>query len=836
MFKLTREPEGKPVSATESGSSGTESASIQGFAPVRDLIQSCPVDFLAALGEQLFLIGTDVKLFGDPHARADLLALDTQGCPVVVVAGAQAESSVLDRGLMCAGLVAGWKPDFFFRYGSGAHASALSDFLKVPAEQLNRKQRMILVAPGHGFAVYSAAWWLEAHCDIEIRCLVGRIDASSGEVSLSEVEPRTFVVGKPAVEDAAPVFPGLAEGPSEILTEPPVDSPVEPALPTMTGERQPTEPKALWSPVSQNDRAQWVEQRVGQILSESKSRPGEQPAGSGKAVALPAAEQIAEELVAAGKPAATARPFLRLARMASMLLLAAVLLATGLLISNSRQPARAVSQEEPQAAQEAAVLAGSVVDAVSGKPIPGARLYYAGESWTTGNGGEFHFEPKDNEDRLLVRAAGYRRAESPIDSGEPIRLEPIAVRGYYLTHGHIANPQRREAILKLIRGTSANSVVLGVKDASGHLNVAVDHPLAPKSPSGEDSAVDLAAQVSAWKTEGVYTVALVALFKDGLLAKAQPDLALRSIKSRRVIMENDAIAWTDPAASAVRDYNIAVAAAAAAAGFDEIQFDFVRYPSADLSYEGASREEYARRLETLVGFLRDASEALAPHNVYLSANVFGVVCEMPRVSVIGQKIEEFAEYVDYISPMLYPSYFEPARRYPVPLQHSYQLVYDSLRRAAERLEGDNRSLRLRPWLQNFPDRGSPGQALSADNIRSQVKGAEDANASGWMLWDARNRYENTTAAMRLLESERTKAEAARPDVSGGSLLPFGGDSNPGPPTFSIGRAEQFRLMLVLLLAGCCLGMLYAGVRVAWVLYKWSLGEKPRRWQSASHCS
>jgi hypothetical protein len=478
------------------------------------------------------------------------------------------------------------------------------------------------------------------------------------------------------------------------------------------------------------------------------------------------------------------------------------------------------------------VVVRAVRDAVSGKPIPGAQLYYAGKSSTAGDSGEFQLERAEGQQRLLVKAPGYRQAESSVDSDEPILLEPIAVRGYYLNHGHIANPLRRESILNLIRSTSANTIVLGVKDASGHLNVAVDHPLARQIRSAaNDADVDLAAQVAAWKADGIYTIALVALFKDGLLARARPELALQSIKSRRVITENDSIPWTDPSAAPVREYNIAVATAAAAAGFDEIQFDFVRYPTAELSYEGADRQEYERRLETLSGFLRDASKALAPHNVYLSANVFGVVCTAPRVSVIGQKIEEFAKYVDYISPMLYPSYFQPGRRYPVPLQYSYQLVQESLEKAGQRLKGANANLRLRPWLQNFPDRGSPNEPLTADNIRSQVKAAEDARASGWMLWDARNRYDNTTAAMRLLERERSSAEAAKPDsVSGGSLLPVGGGSNFWPPALATRFAGRFGLMMVLLLAGCCLVVLYGVVRVAWVVYTWSNGEKPPRWQ------
>jgi hypothetical protein len=333
--------------------------------------------------------------------------------------------------------------------------------------------------------------------------------------------------------------------------------------------------------------------------------------------------------------------------------------------------------------------------------------------------------------------------------------------------------------------------------------------------------------VAAWKAEGIYTVALLALFKDNLLARKKPDLALHSLQSRRPVIDTDGIAWADPSKAVVREYNVAVAEAAAKAGFDEIHFDFIRYSAEGLSREGGGRVEYERRLQTLVEFLRAADETLAPYNVYLSASVFGSVCVMPRASVIGQKIEEFAEHVDYISPMLYPSYFEPGKRFPIPLRSSYQLVHENLLRAAHRLNGQ--SNRLRPWLQNFPDRESPNVPLTAGSIFGQVKAAVDARASGWMLWDARSVYRNTAEAMTMLNSERGRSERPGADAGGGAMIPGGiSDGTPGggPPTASAG--ERFRMVAVLVLAGCCLAVLYGAVRAAWLFREWNRSGPPAR--------
>jgi hypothetical protein len=495
-----------------------------------------------------------------------------------------------------------------------------------------------------------------------------------------------------------------------------------------------------------------------------------------------------------------------------------------------------------------------VVDRVTGRAVPGARLYYAGQSLHAGVTGSFEVEAQAHERSLLVKAPGYRQTRASLDAAGPIRLEPLEVRGYYVSPAQMADPARRESIVELIRGTGANAVVLGVKDVNGRISVPLDHPLARELQSaGRAARIDLDRQVSAWKKEGVYTIALVALFKDNLLARTKSDLALRGIESRQPVIDADNIAWADPSAAAVRDYNLAVAEAAALAGFDEIHFDFIRYPSEGRSTEGGGRAEYQRRLNTLVGFLSDADKLLAPHNVYVSASVFGSVCVMPRASVIGQKLEEFAEHVDYLAPMLYPSYFEPGKRFPVPLRHAYQLVHESLLRAAQRIEG--RSVKLRPWLQNFPDRASPNVPLHAHSIFGQVKAAEDARTSGWMLWDARGLYRNTTEAITMLNGERRNTEhtdsgaggdgggsdggsdgggsdggagsgAAGSGGDGGSVVPVISTFESGPPTASAG--ERFRLVAVLVMAGFFLAVLYGALRAAWLFREWNRTGPPAR--------
>ena len=252
--------------------------------------------------------------------------------------------------------------------------------------------------------------------------------------------------------------------------------------------------------------------------------------------------------------------------------------------------------------------------------------------------------------------------------------------------------------------------------------------------------------VNRWRRDGVYTIAYIALFRDHSLAAARPELTLRNLKTGRIIRDASGMGWTDPAAADVRSYNIAVGKDAAEAGFDEIQFDFVRYPATPESAEGVTREVRRQRLETIVSFLREARASLAPYNVYVSASVLGSVCTVRRVGFVGQRLEEFASAVDYVSPMLYPSSFSPSGRHPEPLENSLELVSENLAQAISRLNGQGR--KLRPWLQNFPAQESPRAPLPSTIIRSQIEGVAATHASGWMLWDGTSRYENTLEALR----------------------------------------------------------------------------------------
>jgi hypothetical protein len=202
--------------------------------------------------------------------------------------------------------------------------------------------------------------------------------------------------------------------------------------------------------------------------------------------------------------------------------------------------------------------------------------------------------------------------------------------------------------------------------------------------------------------------------------------------------DRENLIWVDPSKKEVWDYNIAIAVEAARNGFDEIQFDYIRFPDRlGLTFDIANTQE--NRIGQIEGFLTEARKQLLPYNVFLSADIFGYVAWNQGDTQIGQKIDRLAPAVDYISLMLYPSGFHlgiPNCRNPV--KNIYKIIYLSSKKAQERTQLP--PVRFRPWLQAFRDYAFDRRLFTGLEVREQIKAAEDFGANGWMLWNPRNSY------------------------------------------------------------------------------------------------
>ena len=387
-----------------------------------------------------------------------------------------------------------------------------------------------------------------------------------------------------------------------------------------------------------------------------------------------------------------------------------------------------------------AYTTGRVVDFFTGKPVKGALVTSNNEVVLTDENGIFTVNT--GLTKLAVRAPGYGRTEEtilPLDSlPQEIRLIPFTSKALYLSFYGIGDRSLRESAVKLIDETELNTLVIDVKGDKGMIPYKSSISLAAEVGAQKIITVrEMANLMKTLKGKGIYTIARIVVFKDNPLALARPDWAIKT-QTGEIWRDRENLAWVDPFNKEVWDYNISIAMEAAQYGFDEIQFDYVRFPdSSTPRFSMPNTEE--NRVKAITGFLMEARRRLIPYNVFLSADIFGYVCWNLNDTKIGQRLEEVAGHLDYICPMLYPSGFQygiPGYRNPV--ANPYEIVYLSLKRAQERTNLP--SYRFRPWLQAFRDYAFDGRYFNDKEIAGEVKAAEGFGSHGWMLWNPRNCY------------------------------------------------------------------------------------------------
>jgi len=395
----------------------------------------------------------------------------------------------------------------------------------------------------------------------------------------------------------------------------------------------------------------------------------------------------------------------------------------------------------------AAAYTGRVLDAASSQPIADAIVTLGDRVVRTNGKGQFDISGPG--DTIGFRAYGYGRTSLPVAGfavgPHDVELQPFRPKALYLSFYGVGSRTLREAALAQIEKRGMNAVVIDVKGDRGLISYR--------------SSVALARQVGAQKTitisdptalirrlhgEHVYVIARIVVFKDDPLATARPDLALKRTGGA-VYRDREGLEWTDPLDKEVWNYNIALAVEAARLGFDEIQFDYVRFPDAKgLAFSVPNT--MANRIAAITGFLGEAREQLVPYNIFLASDIFGYVMWNLDDTHIGQRLEELSRVVDYISPMLYPSCFHAGiPGYPNPVAHPYEIVFRSLQNGQQRTGIP--PIRFRPWLQAFRDYAFDRRRYGETEIGAQIKAAETFGSDGWMLWNPRNVYfANNTAA------------------------------------------------------------------------------------------
>ena len=312
----------------------------------------------------------------------------------------------------------------------------------------------------------------------------------------------------------------------------------------------------------------------------------------------------------------------------------------------------------------------------------------------------------------------------------PRREVPDEIRGVHVTMGLASLPGKLDEYLAT---PGLNAIELDVKDENGRVGfVPSSVPLARQTGAAAPyyKAKQVARQAHA---HGVYLIGRIVTFEDPVLAEKRPDLAIRS-SDGSIWHTNGGLAWTNPYDRRVWRYNVDLAAAAVEAGFDEIQFDYVRFPSdGDISlirYPGTHTQSMRW---TIPAFVQYAGKRLHPLGARVSVDVFGLSAN--RDLGIGQLPRRVSRYVDAVYPMVYPSHFSSGE-YGIsdPNAAPGETVTRSLQDFQRALEG--RKARLTPWLQDF----SLGRTYDEEDVLAQVAAARGLHTRGFLLWNPEGLY------------------------------------------------------------------------------------------------
>jgi hypothetical protein len=319
-------------------------------------------------------------------------------------------------------------------------------------------------------------------------------------------------------------------------------------------------------------------------------------------------------------------------------------------------------------------------------------------------------------------------------------------RAIYIT-SWTAGINRFNALLDMVTRSHLNAMVIDIKDSTGRVGYDSKVPLVAQTGAYERRIRDLDGILKLCREKKVYTIARIAVFQDPNLAKARNDLAVGA-GGKSVWKDRKGLAWVDPASKEVWDYNIAIAKEAAAKGFDEVQFDYVRFPT-DGKLKTMSYPVYKRDVpkhEIIRRFFEYVDQQMKPVDVLTSADIFGLTTMVEDDMNIGQRIEDVADYVDFVCPMIYPSHYPKGHLgLKNPADHPYRVIYDASLRGMKRLEG--KRARMRPWLQDF----KLGAAYDKKMIIDQIQAARDAGVSGFAIWNARNVYTESAYMEKLPE-------------------------------------------------------------------------------------
>lgn len=319
---------------------------------------------------------------------------------------------------------------------------------------------------------------------------------------------------------------------------------------------------------------------------------------------------------------------------------------------------------------------------------------------------------------------------------------PETVQALYMTSWVAGTPSIREPIIDIIDTYPINSIVIDIKDDTGKISFRTQDPFLQSYGSSENRIPNIDDLLARLKDKGVYIIGRISVFQDPFLATQRPDLAVLSITTGEPWKDRKGLSFLHPGKTEVWEYTVALAKEAFDRGFDEINFDYVRFPS-----DGNIRDiEYNLQAHnTRTGYMREffayLHKELDDHPMVTSVDLFGMTTTHNDDLGIGQIWEDALPYFDYIAPMVYPSHYPPTwGGFANPAADPYEVITQALSGAVQKTHDAGYDIsKIRTWIQDF----NHGAVYTPDMVLDQIRASRNLGIDSWMIWNPSNRYRTT---------------------------------------------------------------------------------------------
>ena len=386
----------------------------------------------------------------------------------------------------------------------------------------------------------------------------------------------------------------------------------------------------------------------------------------------------------------------------------------------------------------------------------------------------------------LADAATLQETAIKVKEGVVHLETPEPMYAIYMSQCVVGTPSFRETLVELIDSTSLNAVVIDIKDFSGTIGFRTEDPRFEEATLTQCGARDMQAFIKELNDKGIYVIGRITVFQDPHYTSLFPAQAVQSISRPGEPWEDHkGLAFVDVSSQEFWDYIVKLSEESYAIGFDELNYDYVRYPS-----DGPMKDaDYVNdnKAEALENFFKYLHEQVSSLGIVTSADLFGYTTILSDDLGIGQQLERALPYFDYIAPMVYPSHYNSGfAGLSNPNSDPHKVVNKSMVAAVSRalssetvvktldgapiLEDEivpaytnelgefvatttkkiptgyytkdvHDKLKLRPWLQDF----DYGKEYTPEDVEAQIQATYDAGLTSWFFWDPANRYESLEA-------------------------------------------------------------------------------------------